>query len=119
MTSLRQQLVEWWRDNHGGWCADDSESLFILGDDEGDPLDAAIVGITDGNVLIYNAPKAIEILHETLGGEWDEAMDHFFYNVVGSCTAPNAPLFMWPFEPEASSEAEATESDTSAETVLA
>lgn len=120
MTKLREAIVDWWRDNHGGWGAsvEEAEKLVFLGDAEGDPLDAAILGLTDDGRLVYHANKAIDILHEQAGGEWSDAVDFFMYNVVGTCQNAGMPVIMWPFEPE-TMEAEEPESDTDVETAVA
>jgi hypothetical protein len=70
-----------------------------------DGFDAAIIGIAhpwqnnQKAVAIYDAQKCIDILVAN-GADYEEAMEHFEFNVAGSYVGDQSPIFVWPRETE-------------------
>lgn len=63
------------------YCINNEIPLFFI-----DGADSCLIGIGHTNVahyLIYDKKKYLELLEETMGGE-EEALEWFFYNVLGS-----------------------------------
>lgn len=60
-----------------------------------DGFDNAIVGVEIySNRLVYSAQKAIEILINDEGMLEEDAIEHLYYNVIGSCVGPETPLWI-------------------------
>ena len=58
-----------------------------------DGFDDAIIGLCEvTNRVIYSTKKIIEILMEE-GMEYDDALDHFGFNVAGSYVGEMTPIF--------------------------
>jgi hypothetical protein len=58
-----------------------------------DGFDDAIIGICERtNVIIYSTKRVIEILMEE-GMEYEDALEHFSYNVSGSYMGEMTPIF--------------------------
>tara|TARA_R110001592_G_scaffold42517_2_gene137987 strand:- start:1844 stop:2107 length:264 start_codon:yes stop_codon:yes gene_type:complete len=57
----------------------------------------AIVGISYGAEpkTVYSVHKIIEILIEEDGMEWEEAMEHFSYNIGGAYIGEKTPIFIY------------------------
>jgi hypothetical protein len=74
------------------------EDLDIL---TADGFDDALVGIVEGwhpngerfTLALYNREKIIEILMERDGLSWDEAYEHFEFNIAGSYVGSGTPCF--------------------------
>ncbi len=59
-----------------------------------DGFDNAIVGVEIySNRLVYSAQKAISILIEE-GMIEEDAIEHLYYNVIGSYVGPQTPLWI-------------------------
>lgn len=59
-----------------------------------DGFDDAIVGVeVYTNRLVYSAQKAISILIEE-GMIEEDAIEHLYYNVIGSYVGPQTPLWI-------------------------
>ena len=62
-----------------------------------DGFDDAIIGVSAGSSgplkLIYSVTKCIEILMKDM--EYEEAMDHFGFNVAGSYVGDKTPIWCW------------------------
>lgn len=77
----------------------DKEDLMeILAEEEcltADGFDDALIGCTYGAnvVAVYDLDKVIEILVEE-GMEYDDAVEHVDYNVVGSYVGEKTPIFI-------------------------
>lgn len=70
----------------------------ILAEEEcltADGFDDALIGCTYGAnvVAVYDLDKVIEILVEE-GMEYDDAVEHVDYNVVGSYVGEKTPIFI-------------------------
>jgi hypothetical protein len=100
VTPKRQELLDYWMD-HGGFPDEVSPPLF--GDADGDPLDEAVIGMTElapaGSrgwrpAWVYNGRKLRAVLLET-GTADDEVDEHISYNIEGSMTA-DGPVIVWP-----------------------
>lgn len=100
MTPKRQELLDYWLD-HGGDPDEASPPLF--GGADGDPLDAAVIGMTElaptgslgwRQAWVYDGRKLRVVLLET-GTADDEVDEHIFYNIEGSLTA-DGPVIVWP-----------------------
>jgi hypothetical protein len=61
-----------------------------------DGLNDAVVGISYGvePVTVYSVHKIIEILMED-GMEWEEAVEHFSYNIGGAYVGEKTPIFIY------------------------
>ena len=58
-----------------------------------DGFDDAIIGICDvTNRVIYSKERIIEILMEE-GMEYEDALDHFGFNIAGSYVGEMTPIF--------------------------
>jgi hypothetical protein len=58
-----------------------------------DGLDDAIIGIDEGSLrLIYSKAKCIEIFVNE-GMDEEDALDHYYYNVVGSYVGEKTPIW--------------------------
>jgi hypothetical protein len=58
-----------------------------------DGFDDAIIGLCEvTNRVIYSTKKIIEILIEE-GMEYDDALDHFGFNITGSYVGEMTPIF--------------------------
>lgn len=65
-----------------------------------DGFDDAIAGIAESNgvlVALYDESKIIKILMEKEELSYDEAMDHFYFNIEGAYLGENMPIFFTPF----------------------
>tara|TARA_R100001440_G_scaffold15358_1_gene26139 strand:+ start:3535 stop:3786 length:252 start_codon:yes stop_codon:yes gene_type:complete len=77
----------------------DKEDLMeILAEEEcltADGFDDALIGCTYGAnvVAVYDLDKVIETLVEE-GMEYDDAVEHIDYNVVGSYVGEKTPIFI-------------------------
>tara|TARA_R110000772_G_scaffold35493_3_gene85520 strand:+ start:3839 stop:4111 length:273 start_codon:yes stop_codon:yes gene_type:complete len=67
-----------------------------------DGFDEAIIGTglkwTENgsvDVLVYDADKCVEILMERDDMEYDEAVEFFEFNTVGSYMGETTPIFTW------------------------
>jgi|TARA_R110000824_G_scaffold101998_2_gene242073 hypothetical protein len=61
-----------------------------------DGLNDAVVGISYGvePKTVYSVHKIIEILMED-GMEWEEAIEHFSYNIGGAYVGEKTPIFIY------------------------
>jgi len=66
-----------------------TDELFIFADG----FDDAIIGLCEvTNRVIYSTRKILEILIEE-GMEYEDALDHFGYNITGSYVGEMTPIF--------------------------
>lgn len=83
---------------------DRPESLKDFLEEFGDPevisfdgLDDAVVGtasqFTSGPILVYDFDKIIEILMKD-GLSWDEAVEHFDFNIAGAHLGERTPIIL-------------------------
>lgn len=76
------------------WIAEEyeDEELLLL-----DGFDDAILGVAEGcsrrPLVIYDRRRCIEILVKQ-GATFEEAEEHFEFNVAGSYVGENTPLFL-------------------------
>jgi hypothetical protein len=57
-----------------------------------DGFNDAIIGVCEASMcLIYSVKKSIAILAQSM--PYDDAIDHFYYNVCGSYIGPNTPIW--------------------------
>ena len=62
-----------------------------------DGLDEALLGVGGRFtecLAVYSTDRAIKIFQERDGMSWEEAWDHFQFNVVGSWVGPGTPIFL-------------------------
>jgi hypothetical protein len=82
-----------WIDKH----LDDDEVLLA------DGYDDAIIGIGhrcgQPIIAVYDAERAVEILMERDGMDFDEAAEFFQFNTIGSWVGDGTPLFMYRIPP--------------------
>lgn len=59
-----------------------------------DGFDDAIIGIDEQSMrLIYSVSKCIDVLEQQQGMEFNDAIEHFNYNVSGSYVGPKTPIW--------------------------
>lgn len=61
-----------------------------------DGFDEAIIGHADGFMepkLVYSVSKCIEILERDMS--WEDAMEHFTFNVSGAYVGEQTPIWCW------------------------
>jgi len=72
------------------------EELLFLDEDE---FDEAIIGVVEGagvpKRVVYDQDKVIDILLRTIP-ELDDAIDHFYFNIIGAYVGEHTPVFMSP-----------------------
>ena len=60
-----------------------------------DGFDSAIIGLDENSMrVIYSVTKCIEVLAEE-GMDFEDAMEHFTFNVSGAHVGDNTPIFCW------------------------
>lgn len=67
----------------------DEEALFLAED----IYDKAIIGVCDGRVC-YDEDKVITILMEYNGLTYEDALEFYEFNILGSYMGPLTPLFI-------------------------
>ena len=64
-----------------------------------DGFDEAIIGMAErinlGPVVAYDVDKMIDIMIERDGMTYEDAIEYFEYNVLGSYIGPQTPIFVW------------------------
>ena len=65
-----------------------------------DGYDSALIGITEGSnpVAVYDMDLCIKSLVEEDGIEEEDALEHFYYNTVGSYVGEKTPIFIKRYE---------------------
>tara|TARA_R110000765_G_scaffold315768_2_gene408294 strand:+ start:385 stop:636 length:252 start_codon:yes stop_codon:yes gene_type:complete len=65
-----------------------------------DGYEGALIGISCGNnpVAVYDSNKCIEILVKEDKLSLEDAMDHFYYNTVGSDVGDKTPIYIRIYE---------------------
>ena len=58
-----------------------------------DDLDDAIIGYTTRDSVVYAIDKIIRILMDS-GMDYDDAIDHFYYNIDGSHVGKYTPIYI-------------------------
>ena len=74
--------------------AEDYPDLLVL---EPNYFDKAIIGMVQRiglDAICYDRDKVIEILMEEEGMSFDDAIEHFEYNIIGSWVGDSTPLFL-------------------------
>lgn len=75
------------------WLADAHPEALVA-----DGFDDAIVGIgercSQPTVVVYDAEKCIEILVDQ-GLTYEEAVEHFEFNVAGAWVGEETPIWLW------------------------
>ena len=63
-----------------------------------DGYDDAVIGVCSGcgqpDRLVYDREKIIEILMSRDGMDYEEAEEHFGFNILGSYMGPTTPLYL-------------------------
>ena len=62
-----------------------------------DGLDKAVIGVGqqfNQNFIVYSKEKVLKILVEEDGMTYDEAVEYYDYNIVGSWVGLNTPIFV-------------------------
>ena len=63
-----------------------------------DGFDDAIIGMAErinlGPVVAYSVSKIVEIMVERDGMSYEEAIEYYDYNIVGSWMGENTPVFI-------------------------
>tara|TARA_B110000971_G_scaffold206989_1_gene230760 strand:+ start:24 stop:275 length:252 start_codon:yes stop_codon:yes gene_type:complete len=81
----------------------DEELMQHLSDNEcllADGYESALIGITEGSnpVAVYDMDLCIKSLVEEDGIEEEDALEHFYYNTVGSYVGEKTPIFIKRYE---------------------
>ena len=65
-----------------------------------DGYESALIGITEGSnpVAVYDIDLCIKSLVEEDGIEEEDALEHFYYNTVGSYVGEKTPIFIKRYE---------------------
>jgi len=74
--------------------AEDYPDLLVL---EPNYFDKAIIGMAQRiglDAICYDRDKVIEILMEEEGMSFEDAIEHFEYNIIGSWVGDSTPLFL-------------------------
>ena len=74
--------------------AEDYPDLLVL---EPNYFDKAIIGMVQRiglDAICYDRDKVIEILMEEEGMSFEDAIEHFEYNIIGSWVGDSTPLFL-------------------------
>ena len=79
------------------------ELLSHLSDNEcllAEGYQSALIGITEGSnpVAVYDIDLCIKSLVEEDGIEEEDALEHFYYNTVGSYVGEKTPVFIKRYE---------------------
>lgn len=81
------------------WIAEHNENALMA-----DGFEDAIVGISERcgqpSLVVYDADKCIQILMQRDGMDYDEAVEFFSFNTLGSWVGENTPAFLWKYEPD-------------------
>jgi hypothetical protein len=60
-----------------------------------DGFDEAIVGLdTDLQRVVYSIDKCVDIIIQDMEITWEDAIEHFYYNVAGSYVGEQTPIFI-------------------------
>jgi hypothetical protein len=70
-----------------------------------DGLDDAIIGTAspasgDGEVIVYDGEKILDILIAGSDMDEEEALDYMSFNILGLYAGTNTPIVMWKQTPE-------------------
>ena len=74
--------------------AEDYPDLLVL---EPNYFDKAIIGMVQRiglDAICYDRDKVIEILMQEEGMSFEDAIEHFEYNIIGSWVGDSTPLFL-------------------------
>ena len=87
------------------YCEDNDIELLLL-----DGFDEAFVGVVtrfgiDEPVAVYDRDKIIEILMRE-GSSWEQAEEHFAFNIIGAWVGDKTPFFLSSLEPKEDDETE-------------
>tara|TARA_R110000744_G_scaffold10378_2_gene32446 strand:- start:176 stop:427 length:252 start_codon:yes stop_codon:yes gene_type:complete len=65
-----------------------------------DGYEGALIGLSEGGnpVAVYDSNKCIEILVKEDKMSYEDAMEHFYYNTVGSYVGDKTPIFIKRYE---------------------
>jgi len=78
----------------------DVDSIIVL-----QGLSGAVIGISErwGEIpkLVYDKDKIMDILVEGEGMSEDEAVDHFYYNIMGTYMGEGTPVYITDYRSEA------------------
>jgi hypothetical protein len=60
-----------------------------------DGFDDAILGVDDDKmIIVYSTKKVLNILMEVDEMSYEDALEHFYYNIKGSYVGEKTPLFI-------------------------
>lgn len=81
----------------------DEELMQQLSDNEcllADGYESALIGITEGSnpVAVYDMDLCIKCLVESDGISEEDALEHFYFNTVGSYVGEKTPIFIKRYE---------------------
>lgn len=63
-----------------------------------DGLDKAVIGFDETSErLIYSVSKILQILMEDDGMTDEEALEHYYYNIVGAYVGEKTPIYCFDF----------------------
>ena len=74
--------------------AEDYPDLLVL---EPNYFDKAIIGMVQRiglDAICYDKDKVLDILMEEEGMSYEDALEHFEYNIIGSWVGDSTPLFL-------------------------
>jgi len=70
------------------------EHLLVL---DPDYFDSAIIGVVSRinfEAVCYSTDKVVELLMEKDNMEYEEALEHFDFNIIGSWVGEHTPVFL-------------------------
>ena len=62
-----------------------------------DGFDAAIIGIDSKQRMVYSIEKILKILQDDNMTD-EDALEHFYYNIVGSYVGDHTPIYIWEYK---------------------
>ena len=62
-----------------------------------DGFDDAIIGIDSKQRMVYSIEKILKILQDDNMTD-EDALEHFYYNIVGSYVGDHTPIYIWEYK---------------------
>lgn len=59
-----------------------------------DGFDECVIGATTDGCVVYEAGKMVDQM-VTEGMEYNDAIDHFYYNIAGAYVGKFTPIYVW------------------------
>jgi hypothetical protein len=58
-------------------------------------FDKAMLGITKDNIAVYSVDKAIQVLHDRDGMDYEEALEFLEFNTIHAYVGENTPIWVY------------------------